>query len=101
MIFVRRLIFLVDHATLRSAEAETIILQQTLAGFVAYGAVERMIEQQRFEGLLLGVPSLGAVRDDDRAVLGGGLASGHDFGLHGHGAVRLALAHLDQAHSAT
>ena len=98
---VGRLVLVVDHSALRPAEAETVILQQALAGLVAHGTIEWMIEEQRLEGLHLSVPGLVAVGDDNRAILGGRLAGGHHLRLHGHGAVRLALAHLDQAHPAT
>ena len=97
---VGRRVLVVDHPALRLAEVVAEVLQQALAGLVADGAVERMVEQQVFEGLLLGVLGLRAVGDDDGAVLGGRLAGGHDLGLHGDGAVGLAFADLDQAHPA-
>ena len=59
-----------------------------------------MIDEQRFEGLLLGEPSSLAIGENDSAVLGGSLAGGDDLGLHGDLAVGLALADLDQAHAA-
>ena len=95
VVLIGRLILVVDHPALRPAETETVILQEALAGFVAHGTVERVIEKQRLERLHLGVSGLVAVGDNDRAVLGGGLAGGHHLGLHGHGAVRFALADFD------
>ena len=92
--------FVVDHAALRLAEAVAEVLQHALAGLVADGAVERMIEQHVFERLPLGGLGFVAVGDEDGAVLGGGLAGGDDARLHGDCAVGLLVADFDQAHPA-
>ena len=39
----------------RLAEAVAVVLQHAFAGLVADGAIERMVEQDAFERLLLGV----------------------------------------------
>ena len=85
-----------------SAEVVAEVLQHALAGLVADGAIERMIEQQIPSSVCAWASlALLAVGDDDGAVLGRRLAAGHDLGLHGDGAVGLAFADLDQAHPAT
>ncbi len=81
--------------------AIAVILQPALAGLIADGAVERMVEQQVFERLGLRGLHLVAVGDDDRAVLDRRLAAGDELGTHGDRAVGLFLARLDQAHAAT
>src|SRR5205085_2806415 len=97
---VGRQVFGIDHPASGAAEAVAVVLQLALAGLVAHRAVERVIEEQRFQRLLLRLAGLVAVGDNDGAVLGGHLAAGHHARLHGHAAVRLLFAHFDQAHAA-
>src|SRR5262249_20986341 len=97
---VRRRVLAVDHPALGVAELVAVVLQLALAGLVADGAVERMIEQERFERLRLGGLGLRRIGDDDRAVLGRGLAAWQNLRLH----CRLAVFHVadfDETHSAT
>ena len=100
------------------------VLQLALAGLVADRAIERMVDEQPFERIGLGFlgpfaglaapgeiggiiqSGMGPVAfaviagNDDRAVFDRRLATRHDLRLHHHRAVRLALADLDEAHSA-
>src|SRR5262249_11346118 len=52
---VGRLVLVVDHPAGRPPETIAVILQMTFAGLVAHGAIERVVEQQRLERLMLGV----------------------------------------------
>jgi hypothetical protein len=90
---------------LQTAVAATVfvavVLQPAFTGLIADGAIERMVEKEVFEGRLLGVLDLLAVRNDDRAVLHRSLAAGKQLGLHHNRAVGLLVTHLDKAHAAT
>ncbi len=99
--FVRRLVLVIEHPALRPAVVIAEVLQEAFTRLVAHRTVERVIDEQRLERLLLGVNGTSAIRHDDGAVLGGSLAGRHDLRLHGDGAVGLPLACLDQAHPAT
>src|SRR5262249_6180916 len=96
----------VDHAALSIAMLEAVVLQHALAGLVAHGTVERMIEQERFQRVGLRLLRLRG-NHDDSVVARRRLAGGNDLVLAGHGllhddaAIGLALADLDQAHAAT
>src|SRR5262245_27737576 len=65
VVLVGRMVLVIDHPALRAAVAVAEILEQALAGLVANGTVERMVEEQRFERALLGRLGPGAVGDDD------------------------------------
>ena len=121
---VRRRILVVHHSRFGAAVLEAVILELALAGFIAHGAIERVVDEQAFErvglGLLRAFAGLAALRvirgvvqllergfalvvlagDDHRAVFHGSLAAGHDLRLHHDRAVRLALADFDETHPA-
>src|SRR5262245_49216103 len=97
---IRRGVLPVDHPALGMAELVAVVLQLALAGLVADGAVERVVEEQGFERLGLCGLGLRRVGDDDGAILDRSLAAGDDLRLHGGLAV-LHLADFDEAHAAT
>jgi len=80
-----------DHAAAAQAPAEGDVLQRALAPLVAYGAVERVVDEQELDDGVLGVTDALGLRVDDHAVLDRGRAA------------RLQLGDpldLDQAHAA-
>ena len=103
---LRNLLPRFDHPFLneamgRLAVIEAVVLEATLAGLVADGAIERVIGQEILHYHSLIFFDLGAVRDDDGPVLGRRLAAGDESGDHfdlaGFGIFR---AGFDLAHSA-
>ncbi len=74
-----------------AALLEHVVLELALAGLVADGAVERMVDEQQLEHALAGLLGAGAVDVHHLAFGHGGDARRHQLGR---------LLHLDQAHPA-
>ena len=92
---------LLDEAVARLAVLVAVVLQAALAGLVADGAVERVIDQEVFHDHPLMLADFRAVGHEHRPVLRRRLAGGDELGDHldlaGLGVLR---ADLDLAHPA-
>ena len=90
-LFFRSVDLLFGVAALAGAVAEDHVLQFALAALVAYRAIERMVGQQEFQGVLAGLRHLRGFGPHDHAFGDGESASRHQLGH---------LLHFDEAHAA-
>ena len=81
-------VLVLPHLAFILADRHVIVLKAALAGLIANGAVERVIDQVQFQGGSLGAPGRGGLAFDDEPFLHGQAAGGHRFrgALHLHDA---------------
>jgi hypothetical protein len=90
-----------DEPVVRLAVLVAVILKAAHPGLVADRAVERMIDQEILHDHPLMLFDLGAIRDQDRPVLGRGLAARDELGDHlDLAGLRVLRSDLDLAHPA-
>src|SRR4029077_7558364 len=79
-----------------------VVLEEALAGLVADGAIQRVIDEEVLHHRLLVLTGLGGVGVDDHAVGAGGLAGGNELGdgLEGVVVAGVGLPDLGQADAA-